>query len=109
MNADEQMFWMLPITGFAVGDKEWALSEESSMIVDSGTSLCYMPKSDGKKMIKKILKGTGFNFKLMGNYFVNCDTSKYESAYFLVDGYWLEIPPQTYISDFGGRFCMLGF
>ena len=52
-----------------------------------------MPKENGKKMIKKILKGTGFHFKLMGNYFVNCDTAKYESAYFLIDGYWLEIPP----------------
>jgi hypothetical protein len=27
----------------------------------------------------------------------------------LVDGYWLEIPPETYIFDFGSRFCMLGF
>jgi len=43
------------------------------MILDSGTSLVYMPKSDGKTIIKGLLKGTGFHFKFLGSYFVSCD------------------------------------
>jgi saccharopepsin len=103
------MYWMSTITGVGIGKKQYALSAEASIILDSGTSLAYMPKADGKKIIKKILKGTGFNFKLFGTYFVNCDTSKYSSFYILMDSYWIEIPPEAYVFDLGGTFCMLGF
>jgi Eukaryotic aspartyl protease len=27
----------------------------------------------------------------------------------LIDGYWIEIPPQSFIFDLGGKYCMLGF
>lgn len=109
ISVQEQMYWMSTITGVAIGKKQYALSAEGNIILDSGTSLAYMPSADGKKIIKKILKGTGFNFKLFGEYFVNCDTTKYSSFYILMDGYWVEIPPEAYIFDLGGRFCLLGF
>lgn len=100
---------MSTVTGVKIGKKEFALSASNSMIIDSGTSLAYMPIADGKKIIKKIVQHTGFNFKLFGSYFVSCKLAKFSSVYFLVDGYWLEIPPQTYVTNLGGKFCMLGF
>ena len=56
-----------------------------------------MPKKEGKKIINGLLKGSGFNFKFMGEYFVNCDVTKYDPVSFLIGNYWIEISPNDFI------------
>lgn len=48
------------------------------------------------------------HYKIFGSYYIDCDTTQYESVFFAFDGYWIEIPPETYVIDFGGNLCQFG-
>jgi hypothetical protein len=60
------------------------------------------------KLRKRILKGIK-HFKADGVFYTECDTSLFKPVKFLVSGYWIEVPPETYIFDDGEDYCFLGF
>jgi len=55
-----------------------------------------MPPKIGKKIIKKVVANS-FHFKLYGTYLVSCNLKKFKPVSFLIDGYWIEIPPEAYL------------
>lgn len=74
--------------------------------------MIFLPTSAGAKIVKQVLKKTGFNFKLFGMYYVSCDVTKFQNISLLINDYWFEVPASTYIMNlgsFGGSFCNLGF
>jgi hypothetical protein len=84
------------------------LSTAVDVILDTGTSLAYLgKKTGGKDVLKGMLSGIK-HFKIFGSYYVSCDTTKYDSVFFALGGYWIEIPPATFIIDYGGSMCSLG-
>ena len=59
-------------------------------------------------VVSLILRGKRY-LRLGGIYLIPCDMSLYQSLFLLIDGYWFEIPPETYvleIEELGG--CILG-
>jgi hypothetical protein len=62
---DENFFWQASVDGVKVGTDEYALKESMTTVFDSGTSLAYFDKSNGNKIIKKLLKGVS-HIKLFG-------------------------------------------
>jgi len=76
--------------------------------LDTGTSLAYVDRNNGRKMIRKILKNTR-SFGLFGHYYIDCDLTKYESVFFDIGGFYVEVPPSAYVLDFGSRTCDFGF
>ncbi len=108
MDVEETFFWTVTCTAYKAAGVEVVLDDSVDVILDTGTSLAYMDKKNGKKVIKAMLKGIT-HFKIFGSYYVDCDTTQYESVFFLLGGYWIEIPPETYVLDFGSKMCYLGF
>mmetsp|Transcript_17076 Transcript_17076/g.16300 ORF Transcript_17076/g.16300 Transcript_17076/m.16300 type:complete len:89 (+) Transcript_17076:559-825(+) len=41
--------------------------------------------------------------------FLKCDTGIFKPVFIELGGYWFEIPPETYVMDFGKEWCELGF
>ena len=84
----------------------WALTETSPAILDTGTSLMYIPF----KIFPKILEVIARNTKISatggdnsGLYIGTCDTTKYESIYLLIGENWYEIPPTVFIQPNPGH------
>lgn len=84
------------------------MSTAVDVILDTGTSLAYVDKKTGRKLINGILSGI-MHFKFAGQYYIPCGLTKYKSVYLNLGGYYLEIPPATYVSNMGGSLCNLGF
>jgi len=82
-------------------------------VFDTGTSLAYVPYTISADLISKILRGKKYA-NYFGTYITTCDTSQFESVYIYFNGYWMEIPPSTYIvimgdDGNGNNICGLGF
>jgi len=108
----EEFYWQTTITGVEIAASKFALAEGGTVIFDSGSPLIYLPKEGGTTIIKKMLSWTGFHFKFFGTYFVNCKVKKHKALSFLINGYWIDLAPQSFITDYevlGGLLCTLGF
>jgi len=114
------LFWISKADGIRVGTSstfgngesaQYATPSVSPVIFDTGTSLAYLPASVGPDIISKILRGKRHTL-YSGIYLTTCDTSNFDSLFIHMGGYWLEIPPSTYIinlsSDPTTPLCGLG-
>jgi hypothetical protein len=46
--------------------------------------------------MNKLLKGKRV-FAFYGHYFSTCNKAKYKSIYFMIDNYWFEVSPDTFV------------
>jgi hypothetical protein len=67
----------------------------------------YIPKELYHPIIDLIIDSK-FHYRQYGYVWSTCDLSKYESLYLLIDGTYFEIPPASYVRDFGAKFCAIG-
>lgn len=81
-------------------------------IFDSGTSLIMIPSIIYFALTSELLKGIK-SAESGGSIYVSCDPSIYNSVYFLIGGYWIEIPPTSFlmnvVSSTTNPQCILGF
>jgi hypothetical protein len=56
----------------------------------------YLPSNPGKTIMNKLLKGKRV-FAFYGHYFSTCNKAKYKSIYFMIDNYWFEVSPDTFV------------
>ena len=113
-------FWLCNVTGFRVGKSltfsdgttsAYTFSSMNRAVMDTGTSLFYVPSGMWTTFVKTVMKGISYD--VYSNLVVaTCDTSKYKSIYVVIDGYYLEITPENYVLtvDIGmPGYCLLGF
>jgi hypothetical protein len=114
----DSYFWSTESSGYRVGTSntfENGFPSEFTtkplpVIFDTGTSLSYLPACKikfkynlfiaiGASVISQITRGTRYA-KINNLYYINCDRSKYQSLFILVqEEYWLELPPDTFILE----------
>jgi cathepsin D len=88
------------------------LDKPQDVVFDSGTGQVWMPKSNGKDIIKKLLDDVK-HFTWFGTTYLSCNTDLYMSLFILIDGYYFEIHPTTFILPYktttSGKYsCKLG-
>jgi hypothetical protein len=55
-------------------------------------------------MTNMILEGIEKNYNWGNQIIVSCDLSLYPSLYLLINGYWVEIHPETFITSFDKNY-----
>jgi Eukaryotic aspartyl protease len=107
-------YWTASTTGVTVGGNQFKFAVSADFIFDSGSGLGYMPYKYGNAIMKKLLKGVT-SIKWFGRWYTSCNTAKFTSLFFLIGGYWIEIPPGAFLwsasgNSNGGRYsCITGF
>jgi hypothetical protein len=43
IDVSDTFFWISPVNRYKIGDKEFIMKKSQSLILDTGTSLCYIP------------------------------------------------------------------
>lgn len=114
---DQSLFYTVNVDGFQVGTNSdsilnkngYTMNYYSTAILDTGTTLMYVPQELYHTIIDKIVKHTSASLQ-GGSYYDKCTNSaKYESLYLLMGSTWMEIPPTSYLYPVGGGWCMIGF
>jgi hypothetical protein len=64
LDVQDTFFWTVSLNGYMIGGTEYSVDSAPDVILDTGTSLGYVDKSTGKKLVKSIVKGkTHFKFR----------------------------------------------
>eukprot|EP00349_Pseudokeronopsis_sp_Brazil_P003675 CAMPEP_0202958080 /NCGR_PEP_ID=MMETSP1396-20130829/2425_1 /ASSEMBLY_ACC=CAM_ASM_000872 /TAXON_ID= /ORGANISM="Pseudokeronopsis sp., Strain Brazil" /LENGTH=195 /DNA_ID=CAMNT_0049675921 /DNA_START=767 /DNA_END=1354 /DNA_ORIENTATION=- len=106
----EDFFWLSTSSSYIVNGDQYDF-DEVYVELDTGTSLIYMDSNSGKKFMKKAAKGNR-GFKWFGNWYLNCDLTRFESVFIEIGGYFFEIPPTSFVrnfEDYGYKWCDIGF
>jgi hypothetical protein len=118
-------FWIITITGFRVGFSDTFNDGTPSAytfagkglergIVDTGTSLFYIPAGVVSNFVKMVFKGITYDTSYYPLYLGPCDRSLYSSIFLYNDQgqVYLEITPENYVLSFdvgiAGK-CVMGF
>lgn len=113
--SDWTRYWNVNIDGFRVGQenrdglfepKGYTLAYYSTACLDTGTTMMYIPKELYHPIIDLIVDGK-FHYRQHGRVWSTCDLAKYESLYLLIDGTYFEVPPASYVKDYGIKHCMI--
>lgn len=113
---NEDFYWSITGDGFAIGstDKAYATPDELTTIFDTGASHIFIPNSLFDVYLNRVIKEAGgakFHIR-NGQIYTDCRDT-FPTLYFLFDGYWLEVIPESYLVDvstFGdGSLCSLLF
>mmetsp|Transcript_35787 Transcript_35787/g.34810 ORF Transcript_35787/g.34810 Transcript_35787/m.34810 type:complete len:155 (-) Transcript_35787:12-476(-) len=107
---DESFFWQCSSSSYIV-DGETYTYDSVNVELDTGSSISYFDKKNGKTLIKKAVKGNR-GFKWFGTWYLKCDLTMFEPVFLELDGYYFEIPPSSYVIDTtvdGFKWCDIGF
>jgi hypothetical protein len=111
------LFWDINIDGYRYGTSDrhhgdvaaYYLSYFSDGCLDTGTSLMLIPHELYNHVMslitskKRVIERYGWTFS-------TCDLTQYESLFLLSNGIYYEIPPSSYVIDFGiSGWCGIGF
>ena len=88
-------------------------TDSESIIFDSGTSLLYYPKIYKDYLIDMLTFGKGVHVDRYGYHYVDCNSiDSLPSLYLMIEGYWIEVSPKTYVYssslDVQGDYCVIG-
>jgi len=86
----------------------FAFSTASTQIIfDSGTSILYVPKSLGTSIQAALLKGIPY-VAFRGTFHFLCSSyDKLPSLFIMIQGYWVEVTPSTYVYGVGSSYCQI--
>jgi hypothetical protein len=99
--SDNSMLWDVNVDGFRVGTSDYIRNKKaagyyieynSTAILDSGTSLMYVPSELFHPIMNLILDDKAHIY-LQKAYWATCDLSQYQSLYLLIGDTYFELPP----------------
>ena len=116
------LFYVVSVEGWQVGYRlsssyqpsrfkpsGYSMGYPSFAILDTGTTLLYVPEEVYHPIIKRIVEGTNAVKTRDGYYVDYCTNSgNYESFYMLMSGVWMEVPPESYLFNYYGNYCLVG-
>jgi hypothetical protein len=113
------LFYVVSVDGWQVGSTAsssryrgptgYSMGYTSPAILDTGTTLLLAPEEVYNPLIKRIVKGTTAVKTRDGYYVDYCTNSgNYESFYMLMSGVWMEVPPESYLFNYYGNYCLVG-
>mmetsp|Transcript_17075 Transcript_17075/g.16297 ORF Transcript_17075/g.16297 Transcript_17075/m.16297 type:complete len:223 (+) Transcript_17075:754-1422(+) len=110
LNMVEDFFWLSTSSSYIVKGETFTY-DEVYVELDTGTSLAYLDKKNGKKFMNKAASGNR-GFKWFGTWYLKCDLEMFESVFIEIGGYYFEIPPSSFVRNFeeyGYKWCDYGF
>lgn len=115
---ERDYFWSVPNSGIRIGEKKedaWAYPEEGDStwmnngvytILDTGASDIFLSVLWFDSFIQQFYSRVGIEFEVReGTAWATC-SAEYPSVYFLLNGYWLEVPSDDYLVEDGNE-CRL--
>ena len=121
LDLPDNFFWLISVDGYRIGEtstknRGYSLDglDVNTAVVDTGTSLFYIPYSIHDQFIQNVFKGMQYDDYYWPLYLGPCDRSKYKSIFFYNDQQeiFLEILPENYVLEYDigiPDWCLMGF
>lgn len=122
MTLPSHFFWIITITGFRIGEAtdpnqisyEFAGLSTVRAVVDTGTSLFYVPNGFVSTFVKSVFQDMSYDTSYYPLYLGSCNRALYKSIFLYNNqqDVYLEVTPENYVlaADIGipGK-CLMGF
>jgi hypothetical protein len=81
-------------------------------IFSSTSRINYVPAQESVRFLHEALEGHDYSYE-SGRFYIDCDSSIWDSIFFALGGQWIEILPKDFIIDVSvaqdSSLCMFGF